>query len=135
MKKFLDKKIYEKAQEIADKTYKKNSAYKSMFTISKYQELGGRINPKAKKKSGTEKWNKEIWKNLTPLATGNIKNIKDLPACGMKGKKQGKLPSICRPTKKIDSKTPTLAQQYSKAQIKKALEIKKKGKTIKWKEL
>jgi hypothetical protein len=135
MKKFLDKKIYDKAKEIADKTYKKHSAYKSMFLISKYEELGGRINPEAKKKSGTEKWNKEVWKNLTPLATGNIKKIKDLPACGMKGKKQGKLPSICRPTKKIDSKTPTLAQEYTKGQIKKALEIKKKGKTINWKEL
>jgi len=137
MKKFLDQKIYEKAKEIADKTYKKHSAYKSMFLLSKYEELGGRINKEAKKKSGTERWNKEAWKNLTPFATGEIKKIKDLTACGERTKKQikSKLPSICRPTKKINNKTPTLAQEYTKSQIKKALEIKKKGKTINWKEL
>jgi hypothetical protein len=135
MDKFLDKTIYKKAKEIADKTYKKNSAYKSMFLISKYQELGGRINPQAKKNSGTERWNKEKWKNLTPYIIGNVKKIKDAPACGNKGKNQGKLPSICRPTVKKSKDTPTLAQKYTKEQMKKALALKKKGQRIFWDKL
>ena len=36
-----DKKLYEQAKEIADKTYKKSSAYKSGFIVKKYKELGG----------------------------------------------------------------------------------------------
>lgn len=126
MKKFLDQKIYEKAKEIADKTYKKHSAYKSMFLLSKYEELGGRINKEAKKKSGLKTWTtEEKWKNLTPYTEGLTKSRTEF-VCGERHPKQ-KAPTICRPLKEV--------KKYTKAQLKKALEIKKKGKTINWKEL
>jgi|TARA_R100000084_G_scaffold107341_1_gene67132 hypothetical protein len=134
--KFLDKNIYKKAKKIADSTYEKNSAYKSLFMISKYKELGGKIDEK-KSSMGTEIWLKEKWKNLTPYATNEIKKINDLPVCGTRTKKQikEKLPSICRPTKKVNSKTVKLAQDYTKKQIKKALKIKVNKKRIDWSEL
>jgi hypothetical protein len=102
----------------------KPSAYKSMM-------LGqlGLTNPE--KKKDLLRWKKEKWINLTALITDN----KKLP-CGQKGKKQGNLPSVCRASVKISDKTPKpLSSQLSKQQIKKAIEIKKKGKTIKWNEL
>ena len=44
-------------------------------------------------------------------------------------------PSICRPTKKVNKDTTSLAQSFTKKQIKKALEIKKKGRRIDWDKL
>jgi len=135
MSKFLDKELYFKAKRIADNTYEKHSAYKSMFLVNTYKKLGGKIDDSIKNKSGTEKWNNEKWKNLTPYALGNIKSIKKTPACGYRGKNQKDNPSICRPTIKIDKTTPKLAQDYTKSQIKKALKIKKTGKNITWNKL
>ena len=135
MSKFLDKELYFKAKKIADNTYEKHSAYKSMFLVNTYKKLGGKIDDSIKNKSGTEKWNNEKWKNLTPYVLGNIKSIKQTPACGYRGKNQKDNPSICRPTIKIDKTTPKLAQDYTKSQIKKALKIKKTGKNITWNKL
>ena len=135
MEKFLDKAIYDKAKADADRKFDKNSAYKSLYLVGRYKDLGGRINPKAEKVSGTRKWLNEKWKNATPLALGLESSIKKLPACGTKHPKQGKAPSICRPTKRVDKQTPELLQSYNKKQIEKALSIKKKGKRIDWSEL
>ena len=38
----LNPKIYREAIKIADETYKRNSAYKSMFIVKKYKQLGGK---------------------------------------------------------------------------------------------
>ena len=122
--KFVNKKLYEKAQKLANKKYDKPSAYKSMYLVEKYQELGGEI--KGKITSNLKKWNSEKWKNLTGVALGKTK-LKDAPPCGVKDKNQGKNPSICRPTKKVNKKTTSLAQQFNKSQLKKALDIKRKG--------
>ena len=132
--KFLDKDIYNKAKKLADKKYEKHSAYKSMYLVEEYERLGGRIN-KNLKKSGTATWNKEKWKNLTPIAMGIESKIKNLTPCGEKHPKQKTNPTICRPTIKINKNTTSLAQSFTKSQIKKALEIKKKGLRINWKEL
>jgi len=132
--KFLDKDIYNRAKKLADEKYKKHSAYKSMYLVEEYERLGGRIN-KNLKKSGTATWSKEKWKNLTPIAMGIESDIKKLTACGNKHPKQKKNPTICRPTIKVNKNTTSLAQSFTKSQIKKALEIKKKGNRINWKEL
>jgi len=106
----------------------KPSAYKSM----KLSQLGLSKPVNKKNKGDLLRWNQEQWINLTALLTDK----KELP-CGNKGKKQKEkgLPSVCRPKKKVSEKTPEIASNYSKEQIKKAIEIKKKGKTIQWKKL
>ena len=129
-KKFLDKDIYNRATKLADEKYKSNSAYKSMYMIEQYEKLGGRINQKLKNKSGTATWLKEKWVNLTPIALNLETDIKKLTVCGKKHPKQKSNPSICRPTKKINKDTTSLAQSFTKSQIKKAFQIKKKGKQI-----
>lgn len=133
-KRFLDKDIYTKAKKITDEKYKKNSAYKSMFLIEEYERLGGRIN-KNLKKSGTATWLKEKWVNLTPIAMGLETDIKKLTVCGKKHPKQKSEPTICRPTKKVNKNTTSLAQTFSKKQIIKALKIKKQKKRINWSDL
>jgi hypothetical protein len=128
--KYLDKDIYKKAKAEVDKDFKTHSAYKSMALVKKYKELGGKIDD-SNKKNGTNTWLKEKWLNLTPYAEGDIKNKSKSPPCGIKGVKQ-KGPSICRPSK---GKSKILVKDLNKTQIKKALEIKKKGKRITWKKL
>lgn len=129
MSKYLDKAIYEKAKKEVYADFEKPSAYRSMAVIKKYKELGGRVD-ESKSKGGTKKWLDEKWKNLTPYVEGLVPSVAKAPVCGSRHPKQ-KGPSICRPTiKKKD--TTSLAQDFTKQQMKKALEIKKKGKTIKW---
>ena len=108
----------------------KPSAYKSMmmkkFGLNKEQST-------PQETRDLVRWKNEKWQNLTAKLTDN-----KFYACGSKGKKQKELglPSICRPSKKVNEKTPMpLAVSYSTAQIKKAIDIKKQGKTIKWKDL
>jgi len=134
-KKFLDKDIYLKATKLADEKYKKNSAYKSMYMAEQYERLGGRINQKLKSKSKLKTWKEESWVNLSPIALGLETDIKKLPKCGIKHPKQKKNPTICRPTKKVNKDTTSLAQSFSKSQIKKAFQIKKQKKRINWNEL
>jgi hypothetical protein len=90
------------------------------------------------KKSGNDEtesrllaWTLADWTNLTALLTDDQK----LP-CGKKGKKQLEmnLPTVCRPTRK-NADTPLLAKDFSEAQIRKAIEIKKQGKRIDWNKL
>jgi len=106
----------------------KPSAYRSM----KLAKLG-LTKPTTKANRGALlDWTRQKWVNLTALLTDK----KEL-ACGTKGKKQKELglPSVCRPSVRTNKKTPMLAKEFSNKQIKKAIELKKKGKRINWSEL
>jgi len=105
----------------------KPSAYKSMRLGSK-----GLSKSTPEKKQQLLNWEKEKWINLTAKIID-----KKIQPCGMKGKKQQKLnlPSVCRPLKRVNDKTPKLAQNFTTQQIKKAIRIKKQGKTINWSKL
>lgn len=104
----------------------KPSAYKSM----KLSELGLSKPTNKNNKGDLIRWNKEIWLNLNALKDKGI----EIP-CGQKYKNQ-KEPTVCRPKKKINEKTPKpLAKQLTNKQIEKAIEIKKKGKRIQWDKL
>jgi len=108
------------------KSLNKPSAYRSM-------QLGklGLSKPATKANKGALlRWTKEEWVNLNALKDKNIK----LP-CGTKYKGQ-KEPTVCRPSKKVNERTPKpLAKDLTKKQIEKAIEIKTKGKRVEWKKL
>jgi len=95
----IDKKLYKKAKRIADKTYKRSGAYKSMFIVKKYKELGGRY--KDKKTSNLSQWRNENWISLEDYLKGDI-----IP-CGSDD--IGK--NVCRPLKRINSKTPPTVKE------------------------
>lgn len=109
-----------------DPVKQKPSAYRSM-------RLGALDKKKTLAGSDLLRWTRENWLNLTPLTLGDNQPY----ACGTKSKEQKKrnLPSVCRPANKVSEKTPTLAKDYSLAQIKKAVKIKQQGKVINWKNL
>ena len=97
MENIVDKNIYEKAKKIADKTYERHSAYKSMFINKKYKELGGRYKNKKKSKGKTDNWNDEEWIQVIPYLKKGEKIV-----CGKDNKKN----KVCRPFKRINKDTP-----------------------------
>jgi hypothetical protein len=104
----------------------KHSAYRSMKLASE-----GKTKPTTKDNKGAlQRWSDEKWLNLNALIYLGI----ELP-CGTKYEGQT-TPTVCRPKKKISSKTPTpLAKDLTKKQIEKAIEIKKQGKRVDWSKL
>ena len=106
----------------------KHSAYRSM----KLSQLKLSKPTNKKNEGDLLRWQAEKWQNLTALLTDN-----KFYNCGSKGKKQIEmnLLSVCRPSKRISKETPILGSNYTKEQIMKAIEIKKRGGVIKWREL
>jgi hypothetical protein len=104
----------------------KHSDYRSMKLAS-----DGKTKPTTKDNKGAlQRWSDEKWLNLNALIYLGI----ELP-CGTKYEGQT-TPTVCRPKKKISSKTPTpLAKDLTKMQIEKAIEIKKQGKRVDWSKL
>jgi len=131
--KIKNARLYKKVKKEIYKKNPKHSAYRSLQILKEYKNQGGQID-ESKKRNGLTTWLNEKWINLTPFAESSLSNIKNSPKCGTRGKNQ-KGPSICRPSKKVNKDTPKLAQDFSKKQIQKALEIKKSGKRINWNKL
>jgi len=97
-----NKSLYEKAKAIADKTYKKSSAYKSGFIVKKYKELGGKYEGVIKN-IGLKRWFAEEWKDIG-----------------------GKPYPVYRPTKRITKDTPLTASEINPFFAKKQIELKQK---------
>lgn len=114
----LNPKLYKEAKKIADKTYKKPSAYKSMFIVSTYKKLGGKYSGK-KTGKGVDRWNREAWIQIIPYLQSGKKI-----ACGYGDDGKG-----CRPSKRIDKNTPITIQEVVKKHGKeKVIEVAKKKK-------
>lgn len=122
--------LYRRARKIADETYKRNSAYKSMFIQKKYQDLGGKYKGK-KNMKGVTKWNSEKWVQVVPF----LEEDKRIP-CGFGSNSKG-----CRPTVRVDSNTPSTIQQlikkHSKTKLLKFAKDKKRdmNKRLNWEKL
>jgi len=130
MDNIVDKDLYKKAKKKADETYSRHSAYKSMYIQKVYKDLGGRY--KGKKKESTTKWIQEQWIQVIPFLSQGKKI-----ACGEDNKKT----KVCRPMKRIDSKTPITLPELLKIHSKKdLLELSRKknkdmDKRVFWKTL
>ncbi len=83
----INKDLYKKAKKKADATYKRNSAYKSMFLVKTYKELGGKYKGK-KSGQGLDRWYKEKWEDYAGL---------EYP--------------VYRPTKRVTKDTPLTAKE------------------------
>lgn len=85
----LNPKIYEKAKQIADRTYKTHGAYKSAFLVKKYKELGGEYADDGKPHELT-RWLQEKWQDVAGLPY-----------------------PVYRPTVKVSKETPLTASEIS----------------------
>ena len=114
----------EKAQKQLKILESKPSAYRSMILSNLNLS-----NPVNKKNEGAlKRWKNEKWVNLNAIKDKGIYNM----PCGKKYKRQTD-PTVCRPSIKINDKTPKpLAKNLKNKDIEKAIQIKKQGKRINW---
>ena len=118
----LDPDLYRQARLMADESYKSHSAYKSMFMVRKYKELGGEYAKSTKKqpaKKKTKIWREEEWIQITPYLDGK-KKIR----CGNDGK-----PNACRPLKNISGQPKNLTMKeiidkWGKEKVRRLTELK-----------
>ena len=101
MSNFIDKDIHQKAKQIADEIYKKNSAFKSGFIVNKYKQLKGEFKGNKNNNNGLSRWFKEEWEDI--------------------GKKEY---PVYRPTKRINKKTPLTFDEIDKQNLKKQIALK-----------
>lgn len=126
--KFLEFKICDYINNIMDKKIlniinSKPSAYRSM-KLSQY----GLASKNPNRKNDLLRWNQEKWLNLNALLLDPPQEI----PCGRKYKNQ-KLPTVCRPSRKISPQTPSpLAYDLTRDQILAAILQKMQGKRILW---
>jgi hypothetical protein len=124
----IDKELYSKVKDEADKIFKeRTSAYKSMWIVKKYKDLGGRY--RGKKTSNLSSWRKEKWIQVIPY----IEKGQEIE-CG-----EGEYGKVCRPLKRINDKTPItigeLQKIYTDKQILSIARRKAKdmyGKRVDW---
>jgi len=100
----VNKDIYKQAKNIADNTYKKNSAYKSGYIQKLYKNMGGQYIDDNKEKK-LSRWFREDWSDIGDL----------------------KYP-VYRPSKKISVNTPLLISEIDKDNLKKQIKLKQKYK-------
>lgn len=122
----LNPTLYKEAFKIANETYDRPSAYKSMYIVRKYKELGGKYEgdekTKAKKlkekEQRTKNWRDEEWIQIKPYLKEN-KKIK----CG-----EGENPKACRPLRKVKNADDniTMDEIIKKFGRKKVLELTEK---------
>jgi|LakMenEpi03Aug12_release.lakeMendotaPanAssembly.Ray.scaffolds.fasta_scaffold06411_12 hypothetical protein len=125
----VDKELYERIKQMANKVFKSPTGiYRSAYISKMYVNAGGEYTSK-KKNSKFDKWISEVWLDLNnPIKQGN--KIIGYHKCGSKNT-QNNLYPLCRPSVRIDKDTPMIYQDIDKETIKKVNKqkqiIKNKG--------
>ncbi|KAK9816130.1 hypothetical protein WJX74_006072 [Apatococcus lobatus] len=99
-----DRALYERVKRQAKRTFRSwPSARASQWLVAEYQKRGGKYRGKAS--GGLDRWRREAWSNV--CAPG-------MPRCGTGPGEKGQ---VCRPSRRVSSRTPTpLAHQLTPAQ-------------------
>lgn len=122
-----DKKLYKYVKSLANKKFKSpTGVYKSSWIVKKYKSLGGKYKSinKDNKSSGLKRWYKEQWIDLNrPIKKHG--QIIGYHHCGRSSQKSSKNYPLCRPSKRVSSKTPKTYHQISKKSLRKAKHEKK----------
>ena len=108
--------------QLIKKFNSKTGLYKSSWIVKEYKKRGGKYKGKKTSKTGLIRWYKEDWVDLNRYKNGKYEK------CGRKSTKKGKYP-VCRPSKRITSKTPRTFKEISKKSLKKAKLLKNKLKS------
>ena len=120
-----DKKLYNYVKSLANKKFKSpTGVYRSSWIVKKYKSLGGKYKSNIKSSSGLKRWYKEKWIDLNRPIKKNGKII-GYHSCGrISIKTKSKYP-LCRPSKRISSKTPKTYHEISKKSLNKTKHDKK----------
>lgn len=115
----VNKQLYQKAKNIANNKFSsKTGAFKSMFIVKKYKEMGGTYSGNSSSK--LKRWRQENWVDLNqPKKDGGYY------PCGHTNTQNNKYP-LCRPSKTISQDTPRKYQDINENSIRKANEQKQR---------
>ncbi len=134
-----DKELYNKVKRMADKKFEsKTGIYKSSWIVKEYKRLGGKYKGKkpSTKSPGLKRWYEEKWVDLNRPIKNSKGKVIGYKSCGRKSTSKNKYSSknkypLCRPSKRITSKTPRTYKEISKKSISKAKLDKSKVKGTK----
>ena len=118
----IDIKLYQKVKSLANKRFSsKTGVYKSSWIVKEYKRRGGRYKGfKPSKQSGLKRWYKEKWVDLNRPIKNSKGKIVGYKSCGRTSiNSKGRYP-LCRPSKRITSKTPLTFRELSKKRIQRA---------------
>lgn len=117
----LDLKLYQKVKKRADKKFSsKTGIYKSSWIVREYKKLGGRYKSSKKNKDGLTRWFKEKWVDLNRPIRDSKGKVVGYKECGRKSSKMQQKYPLCRPSRRVTSKTPRTIREISKKSIRKA---------------
>lgn len=127
----IDKELYDYVKKLASKKFKSPSGiYRSSWIVRKYKSMGGKYRGRKNSASGLKRWYRENWIDLNSPIKSNTKII-GYRSCGrtrnINGKYSRKYP-LCRPSKRINSRTPKTYKMLSKKSIRSAKKYKSKYK-------
>jgi hypothetical protein len=127
----MDKKLYSSVKKLADKKFSsKTGVYKSSWIVREYKRKGGRFRgSKPSGSTGLQRWYREKWVDLNrPIRSKSGKTI-GYKSCGRSRVKNSKEKyPLCRPSRKITSKTPKTYRELSSRRIESAKRKKSKVK-------
>lgn len=116
--KVVDKDLYIKAKETVKKRVKVwPSAYASGQLQTEYKRMGGKY--KGEKEGKLDRWYREKWVNVCKPKKGGYE------PCGRSESKPKDYP-YCRPSKRVNSKTPKTVGEFKKSELEKMCEKKRK---------
>ncbi len=114
----LNKKLYAKVKSEAKRKFKVwPSAYASSWLVKTYKKRGGKYKGSRRRSRGVGRWHREKWVDVCywprRVTCARSKSRKKYP--------------YCRPSVRVSSKTPRLAQSLSKRQIKRLCSKKRRN--------
>lgn len=114
-----DKKLYEKVKREAKRKFDVwPSAYASGWLVREYKRRGGKYKGGSPQKSPLNRWYDEKWIDVCKLP----KKV----SCGRRKSSSRKYP-YCRPSVRVNSKTPTTVKELSKSKLRKLCKNKQKS--------
>lgn len=118
-----NKKLYAEVKKLADELFlSKTGIYKSSWIVREYLKRGGTYYGVKNQNTRLARWYKEKWVDLTrPLKNGN-----GYEKCGRKKAILNGIYPFCRPTIKVNKKTPKTWKEMTQKSIEKIIEQKQK---------
>lgn len=116
----LDKELYNTIKLEANKRFKSpSSIYRSSWIVKEYMKRCGKYSGKKNTSSGISRWFKEDWVDLKrPTKTG-------YEPCGRDTQNTSGNYPLCRPSIRVNKKTPKTYKELSQKSIRKAKQEKK----------
>ena len=115
-----DLNLYNSVKKAASKKFKSPSGiYRSSWIVKEYIRRGGKYCNKKKETDGLTRWFKEKWVDISRPIKNSKGKVIGYKSCGRKTQSDKKYP-LCRPSKRINKKTPKTYKELSRKIIEKA---------------